>query len=126
MFRRVKDEAGYNLAGIHLPKDQAINISVYGVHHNPEYYPEPERFNPDRFMPENKQNLVPYTYLPFGAGPRNCIGMRFAYQELKLCLAKLITRYQFEATKDTPEKLTFKRASPILNTLTFPCKISKR
>lgn len=45
-----------------------------GLHHDPEYFPEPEKFIPERFGDENKQSIQPYTYLPFGDGPRNCIG----------------------------------------------------
>src|SRR5699024_2038412 len=45
---------GYKLSGVPLEKNQQLEISSYAIHHNPEYYPEPERFNPDRFMPENK------------------------------------------------------------------------
>src|SRR5699024_10074830 len=91
----------YKLNGIQLEKDTHIDIAAYAVHHSAEYYPEPERFNPERFMPENKHLLVPYTYIPFGAGPRNCIGMRFAYQEIRLCLAKIIRDFRFSPAPDT-------------------------
>lgn len=49
-------------------------IPIYGIHHDPKYYSDPEKFNPDRFSEANKHKLVPGTYLPFGLGPRNCIG----------------------------------------------------
>lgn len=61
----------YDLGGITLKKGQMIQVPTYAVHHCADFYPEPERYNPDRFMPENKAKLVPYTYLPFGSGPRN-------------------------------------------------------
>lgn len=49
-------------------------IPIYGIHHDPNYFPEPEKFDPERFSDENKHNIVPGTYMPFGVGPRNCIG----------------------------------------------------
>jgi cytochrome P450 family 6 len=52
-----------------------IVISIWGLHHDPEYYPEPEKFNPERFSCENRGNMIPYTFMPFGLGPRNCIVM---------------------------------------------------
>lgn len=55
-------------------KGIAFWIPVYGIHHDPNYYPDPEKFDPDRFSDENKNNILPGTYLPFGSGPRNCIG----------------------------------------------------
>lgn len=64
----MKAETGYTLEGVHLPKDTLIEINTYAIQRDPEYYPEPDRFNPERFLPENKHHLVPYTYLPFGAG----------------------------------------------------------
>ncbi|CAG2181433.1 unnamed protein product, partial [Oppiella nova] len=87
--------------GITLLKGQQIEFPIHGIHHLEEYYPNPFQFNPDRFMPENRHNIIPYTYLPFGAGPRNCIGMRFALLEAKLGLAHIIRKYRFFRTPNT-------------------------
>ena len=57
-----------------LDVGQRIQVSVYGIHHDPKYYPQPECFNPDNFSPEAVAARPPYTYLPFGDGPRHCIG----------------------------------------------------
>lgn len=57
-----------------LPEGTHVNIGVLGLHHDPEYYPNPEKFDPDRFTEENKNKRPAYTYLPFGDGPRICIG----------------------------------------------------
>src|SRR5699024_5852871 len=103
-----------------------VEIPVSAVHHCEDYYPEPDRFNPERFMPENKHLLVPYTYLPFGLGPRNCVGVRFAYQEIKLCLASIVQRFQFSLTPNTPSKLSFKNGNILLNSFEFPIKVSRR
>jgi len=119
--------SGYKLAGIELVRDQLVEIPIYAVHHNPEYYPEPEYFNPDRFMPENKHLLVPYTYLPFGLGPRNCVGMRFAYQEFKLCLAQIVRRFAFHPTEATPRvRLQFKAATLMMNAVPFEVGVACR
>lgn len=57
-----------------LPKRTGILIFAYGVHHDQRYFPNPETFDPDRFLPENFCKIHPYAYIPFSAGPRNCIG----------------------------------------------------
>lgn len=59
---------------ITIPRGTKVQIPVYSLHHDPKYYPDPERFDPDRFTEEEKGQRYPYTYLPFGDGPRGCIG----------------------------------------------------
>ena len=122
--RRVGED-NLKLGGIPVDKGVLIEIPTVAVHHNPEYYPDPSRFNPERFLPENKHLLVPYTYLTFGQGPRNCVGMRFAYQEIKLCLAKIITFYKFTPTTDTPVKLEFPKLG-LVSVKKFNLKVNKR
>ncbi|KAI7815057.1 cytochrome p450 [Rhyzopertha dominica] len=62
--------------GYKIPKNTHIHIHIYDLHHDPDIYPEPEKFDPDRFLPEVAQNRHPFAYLPFSGGPRNCIEMR--------------------------------------------------
>jgi len=86
-----------------------ITIPIHAIHHNPDYYPTPHQFDPERFLPENKDKLIPYTYLPFGAGPRNCVGMRFALMEAKTVIANIITKYRFFRTENTKIPLEFRK-----------------
>ena len=60
--------------GFTLDEDVAITVPVGALHYDPKYFPDPEKFDPERFSDENKHKIVPYTFLPFGDGPRNCIG----------------------------------------------------
>ena len=63
--------------GYDLPEGKRANYSIYLTQRNPNYWPDPGVFNPDRFLPENERGRQPYTYLPFGGGPRNCIGAAY-------------------------------------------------
>ena len=87
---------------IRLDKGTIITIPIYAIHHLEEYYPEPEKFDPDRWSPENKSKLNPYAFLPFGMGPRNCIGMRFAMEELKIALCTLVYKFRYFPVPETP------------------------
>lgn len=91
-----------------FPGGISITTPVYTLHRLPEFWPEPETFDPERFSPENKHKIHPYTYLPFGVGPRNCAGLRFAYMELKITLVKFLQNFRFKTSPklQIPPKLT--------------------
>ncbi|XP_015274900.1 PREDICTED: cytochrome P450 3A9-like [Gekko japonicus] len=88
--------------GVVIPKGTVVMIPPYNLHRDPEYWPEPEEFRPERFSKENRESIDPYTYLPFGAGPRNCIGMRFALVTMKVAIVRLLQHFSFRTCKDTP------------------------
>ncbi|XP_036028208.1 cytochrome P450 3A19-like [Onychomys torridus] len=93
--------------GVFIPKGSLVMVPVYVLHHDPEYWPEPEEFHPERFSKENKGSINPYVYLPFGNGPRNCLGMRFSLMIMKLALTKVLQNFSFQPCKETqiPMKL---------------------
>ncbi|NXA49403.1 CP3AC protein, partial [Nothocercus julius] len=90
------------IQGVTIPKGIIVMIPPFTLHRNPEHWPEPEEFRPERFSKENKGTLDPYTFLPFGAGPRNCIGMRFALLILKVAIVILLQHFDFRTCKETP------------------------
>jgi cytochrome P450 len=79
-----------------VPKGYHAVIPVYLLHRNPDYFPDPEQFDPDRFTPEHEKLLPPCAYLPFGAGPRICMGNHLALMQGHLLLATLAQRVTFE------------------------------
>ncbi len=87
--------------GIPLKKGTDITGFVYGVHHNSNYWKDPETFDPERFSPERKKQQKPYTYIPFGGGPRYCIGNNFAIMEMQLILAMFVKKYEFIKVKQS-------------------------
>nr|AFP20588.1 cytochrome CYP6AE47 [Spodoptera littoralis] len=98
--------------GTKLTKGLRVHLPVFYLHHNPENYPEPEVFRPERFLGEEKRNINPYVYLPFGEGPRTCIGMRFAKMQMLAGLITMLKKYRPEFLADgMPTKLKFKAQS---------------
>ena len=90
-----------------IEKDKNFLIPIFGFHRDPEYFPNPLKFDPERFNEENRRNIDPDTYLPFGIGPRNCIGSRFALMELKAIIYYLTLNFKFEVTAKTQIPLQF-------------------
>lgn len=88
------------IGGYTIDKNTAVMISPYTLHHNARYWPDPERFDPERFSPENEKARHKYAYIPFGAGPRVCIGTTFATMEAQLILATIAQRFTWTIEPD--------------------------
>ncbi|MBI4695788.1 MAG: cytochrome P450 [Gammaproteobacteria bacterium] len=91
--RRQTNEEVYG--GYRVPAGAYLVIVPYALHRDPKHWPDPERFDPERFAPGREEARAPYTYLPFAAGPRTCIGMGMAMLETELVLAQLLPRFRF-------------------------------
>jgi cytochrome P450 len=79
-----------------IPKGSTVIVFVYGAHHAPRYWEDPERFDPDRFTKPNEKLQTPFTYLPFGGGPRGCIGGNYAMLQILMILSELLRTYDFQ------------------------------
>lgn len=85
-----------------VPKGATILIPFCTINRNPEYFDEPDVFKPERFLDEQlMQKKNPFTYLPFSAGPRNCIGQKYAMYEMKCILSKILRNFEISLTKDS-------------------------
>jgi cytochrome P450 len=94
------------IGGYELPAGVSVTPSVYLVHRNPEVYPEPDRFLPERFV-DNPPGT--YTWIPFGGGVRRCLGAQFAQFEMAVVLKELVKRHQIRPVNPKPERV-FRRA----------------
>ncbi|XP_049644601.1 cytochrome P450 3A12-like [Suncus etruscus] len=94
--------------GLIIPKGTMVSIPILFLHKDSELWVEPEEFYPERFSSENKGSINPYVYMPFGIGPRNCLGMRFALMNLKFALVKVLQNFTFKPCKETQIPLKVK------------------
>ncbi len=92
------------LRGYEIPAGAMLSPSIYLTHRRPDLYPEPEVFRPERFL---GKKIDPYSYFPFGGGPRRCLGAAFALQEMKIVLGTVLPRWRLRLA-DPPQL----RASP--------------
>ncbi|XP_037517688.1 cytochrome P450 4V2 [Rhipicephalus sanguineus] len=94
--------------GYHLPEGLTCFVNLYSLHRDPRHFRQPDSFLPERFLSEEFAQRHPYSYVPFSAGPKNCLGQRFFMQEAKLLLAKVLSKFTVESTTPVEElKITY-------------------
>ncbi|XP_065092311.1 probable cytochrome P450 6a14 [Ochlerotatus camptorhynchus] len=106
----------YNVSGSSLTigKGTSVMISPFAIHHDPEFYPDPMKFDPDRFNPDQVAARHPMAFLPFGEGPRVCIGMRFGLMQTRIGLATLLKNFRFTLGARMETTPIFDPASAVL------------
>ncbi|XP_075152957.1 cytochrome P450 6g1-like [Haematobia irritans] len=114
------DSKGYSLKPFYdfnIPDGMAVYISVYGLHYDSKYWPDPKRFNPERFVPENKKSMNHMIYLPFSDGPRHCIGRRLGYLQVKTCVAHMLKNHRVQVCSQTNLNAEFNPKIFVLQTI---------
>ncbi|KAK7795878.1 hypothetical protein U0070_012533 [Myodes glareolus] len=110
VFRQLNKPVTF-VDGRSLPVGSLISMHIYALHRNSAVWPDPEVFDPLRFSPENVSGRHPFAYMPFSAGPRNCIGQQFAMNEMKVVTALCLLRFEFSLD---PSKLPIKLPQVVL------------
>lgn len=91
----------------------SVVVPVFAIHRDPDYYPDPDQFDPDRFSPNEINKRHPMAWLAFGEGPRNCIAARFGMMQIRIGLITLLTNFEFSPCKNTLIPMVFS-SSPIV------------
>ncbi|CAN7988950.1 unnamed protein product [Ixodes hexagonus] len=112
--------------GITVPKGCAIVVPLYAMHRDPIHFPDPDSFIPERFSESNACSILPYTYLPFGAGPKACMGINLALLAVKLCLMHSLRAVQFIRTSKTQVPLRFYNGFGLLHSKPFVVGVRDR
>ncbi len=100
VMRRIEQDI--ELGGFHLSEGGIALMSIYNVHHHPEFWPQPDVFDPDRFLGNGTPR---HSFIPFGLGPRACVGNHFAMFESLLLLAYIVQHYDFSLVNETPPEI---------------------
>ena len=91
-----------DIGGYHIPAGAIVALSPYTLHRHPAFWPEPEKFDPERFTPEQEATQHRYAYIPFGAGARKCIGDQFALMESIIILPMVLQKFRLNLVPDHP------------------------
>jgi cytochrome P450 len=109
----------WSYGGYRIRKGTVVRVATFGLHFNPNYFPDPYNYRPERFLEgSTTTTVVPYSYVPFGYGPRTCIGMRFANESTKIFMINLLSCFTIKARPDA--KLVYKPGKTILAYLKEP------
>uniref|UniRef100_A0AAG5DDU3 Cytochrome P450 n=1 Tax=Anopheles atroparvus TaxID=41427 RepID=A0AAG5DDU3_ANOAO len=111
--------------GAIIPAGTSISIKIFNIHRNPSVFPDPERFDPERFSEANEIKRGPYDYIPFSAGSRNCIGQKYALLEMKVTIVKLLASYRI-LPGESAKRIRYKTDLVIRPTEGIPVKLEKR
>jgi cytochrome P450 family 4 len=103
VLRQVREDQ--QIQNIYVTKGCMVGVHIYGIHHDPEYWENPECYDPERFTAENSKKRPPNAWMPFSVGPRQCIGNNFALLEMRCFLARILQ--SFEILKDPNSKEPF-------------------
>ncbi|XP_044753036.1 probable cytochrome P450 6d4 [Coccinella septempunctata] len=121
LMRKSVEDYKLEKIGLELEKGTRIYISVQGLQRDPKYYPDPEKFDPERFSKENQANRHPMTYMPFGEGPRNCIGKRLGYFMVVVGAIHIFRNFNLSTFEDievplklNPYSYTIRPVNPLL------------
>jgi cytochrome P450 len=93
----------FSFDGHHIPAGTNVGIAIHWTHHAEEYWPEPERFDPLRFTREAERTRHKYAWVPFGGGAHMCLGLHFAYMQVKVLMAQLLSRYRIALAEEGQE-----------------------
>ncbi|KAF2889677.1 hypothetical protein ILUMI_16496, partial [Ignelater luminosus] len=109
-----------------IEKGTAVYVPMFGLHYDPDYFPNPEEFIPERFAGDDYENTSKLAYIPFGIGPRKCIGARFGLTVVKLGLAHILSTFEVERSRDTPVPLKYLTKGVVLaSTIGLPMRFKK-
>lgn len=113
--RLAKDDYKVPDSDFVIEKGISVIIPAFAIHHDEEYYPNPEIFDPDRFSIEGMKTRDALSWLPFGEGPRNCIGLRFGMMQARIGLVCLLNSFEFDVCDKTSIPLVITPSSFILS-----------
>jgi len=101
--RQLEEDA--TIVGVDIPAGTVLAMAIMSIHMDPNHFPNPTTFDPDRFLQNNSANRHPYSFIPFAAGPRNCIGQKFAMMELKTAVAHILHQFHVTSVYDNENDL---------------------